>query len=128
MHAKYTLQEYTVICKWLSFQHIYKKQVIVAEVTICLNKEAVKKVSYTQITFQHCCLVKSWCDASCDKKKCLAALSALIKGNSSLLEFWFIVSQHCCPRLARSHDYLQNMESMSSGRWYGTPIWNSLVR
>ncbi|GFX16819.1 hypothetical protein TNCV_2517991 [Trichonephila clavipes] len=47
---------------------------------MCLNEEIVQLVSHTQIAFEHCCLVKSCCDASCKKQKCVPARLGFDKG------------------------------------------------
>ncbi|GFY11787.1 hypothetical protein TNCV_1529791 [Trichonephila clavipes] len=69
--VKFKLQEGAVICKLLAFQRIQTKQAPVATPTMCLNEEVVQPVSHTQIAFERCCLVKSYCDASCKKQKCV---------------------------------------------------------
>ena len=45
--------------KWLAFEGIREKQVVVARLTMCLNKEVVQQVFHNLIAFKHCCLVKS---------------------------------------------------------------------
>ncbi|GFV97420.1 hypothetical protein TNCV_2039291 [Trichonephila clavipes] len=69
--VKFKLQkEGAVICKLLTFQRIQTKQAPVATPTMCLNEEIVQPVSHT---FERCCMVKSCCDASCKKQKCVPA-------------------------------------------------------
>ena len=41
---------------------------MVATHAMCLNKEVIQQVSKIQITFEHCCLVKGCCNASCKEK------------------------------------------------------------
>ncbi|GFV19725.1 uncharacterized protein TNCV_479511 [Trichonephila clavipes] len=48
-------------------------QAAVATPTMCLNEEIVQPISHTQNAFECCYLVKSWCDASCKKQKCVPA-------------------------------------------------------
>ncbi|GFX84300.1 transposable element Tcb1 transposase [Trichonephila clavipes] len=64
-------EEGAVICKWLAFQRIQTQHLPLATPTRCLNEEIFQPVSHTQIAFERCCLVKSYCDPSCKKQKCI---------------------------------------------------------
>ena len=46
---------------------------VVPTSTMSLNKKAVQQIYQTQITFERCCLVKSYCNALCKTKLCLLA-------------------------------------------------------
>ncbi|GFX41727.1 hypothetical protein TNCV_388401 [Trichonephila clavipes] len=69
------------------------------------NEEIVQPVSYAQIVFEHSCLMKSCCDATCKKQKCVP-IESMCSGRKS--------GEKKKQNLQEALDLLQNLPSQIS--------------